>query len=498
MQINFIKNVMNMKNKIELGAKSLAQKVWHKKHVAVFVLLLFLSNLLLAQQTLVLSREECRKMAIENSETLKIADETINKAQGEKMAAKAARLPQISLTGTGLYSKQELSTELLLPTMAFDPTTGGLVPNIAIDPSSGQPIIGPDGNPVFNLYGYLPLDITMYGTALANLAAQQPIYAGGKINAGNKMADIGENMAGKNKMLQQSELIYATDQAYYQYLSVKEKVKLAEDYKKLLEELTTVVENNYETGMVGRNELLKVQVKYNEAALQAQKAQTGLALSQMALCRIIGVDLNTQLQINDSITNVSFNPDSLVDVRAGNRLEYQLMQSQVEMAEQNIKMVRGEYLPTVGVSVGYNYLMMGMKGMDNYEQNGINALASINIPIITFGERKGKIKSAKADFNTKQLELQQATNYLQLEIEQARLNYTDAWTRVEMTAVALEQTNENMRISDDNYQVGMETIVNVLEAKAEWQNAYSNKIDALTNFKIHESNFLRVSNRLQP
>ncbi|MDD2632539.1 MAG: TolC family protein [Bacteroidales bacterium] len=464
----------------------------------VFILLLFSAHLLSAQQTLVLNRDECRQMAIENSETLKIADENINMAQGEKMAAKAARLPHISLTGTGLYSKQEISEDLLLPTQAFDPATGELVPNVAIDPASGQPIIGPDGNPVFNLYGFLPLDITMYGTALANLAAQQPIYTGGKINAGNKMANIGENMAGKNKMLQQAELIYATDQAYYQYLSVKEKVALAEEYKKLLTRLAAVVEDSYETGMINRNELLKVQVKYNEAALQAQKAQTGLALSQMALCRIIGVDLNTQLQITDSIANVSINLDTLNNLRAGNRIEYQLMQSQVEMAEQNIKMVRGDYLPTVGVSVGYNYLVMGLKDMDNYDQHGINALASINIPIVTFGERKGKIKSAKAEFNTKQLELQQATNYLQLEIEQARLNYTDAWTRVEMARIALEQASENMRISDDNYEVGMETIVNVLEAKAEWQKAYSNKIDALTNFKIHESNLLRVSNRLQP
>lgn len=464
----------------------------------VFILLLFSAHLLSAQQTLVLNRDECRQMAIENSETLKIADENINMAQGEKMAAKAARLPHISLSGTGLYSKQEISEDLLLPTQAFDPATGELVPNVAIDPASGQPIIGPDGNPVFNLYGFLPLDITMYGTALANLAAQQPIYTGGKINAGNKMANIGENMAGKNKMLQQAELIYATDQAYYQYLSVKEKVALAEEYKKLLTRLAAVVEDSYETGMINRNELLKVQVKYNEAALQAQKAQTGLALSQMALCRIIGVDLNTQLQITDSIANVSINLDTLNNLRAGNRIEYQLMQSQVEMAEQNIKMVRGDYLPTVGVSVGYNYLVMGLKDMDNYDQHGINALASINIPIVTFGERKGKIKSAKAEFNTKQLELKQATNYLQLEIEQARLNYTDAWTRVEMARIALEQASENMRISDDNYEVGMETIVNVLEAKAEWQKAYSNKIDALTNFKIHESNLLRVSNRLQP
>ena len=48
-----------------------------------------------------------------------------------------------------------------------------------------------------------------------------------------------------------------------------------------------------------------------------------------------------------------------------------------------------------------------------------------------------------------------------------------------------------------NYNLGMETIVNLLEAQAQWQKAYSDKIDALTDLKIKESNYLRVTNRFK-
>jgi outer membrane protein TolC len=154
-------------------------------------------------------------------------------------------------------------------------------------------------------------------------------------------------------------------------------------------------------------------------------------------------------------------------------------------------------MPTAGVTVGYNQTLLAFQKINDHNQGGINAMASINIPVTTFGERKGKVAVAKANYNIKQLELQQAADYLQLEIEQASLNYVDAYTRVELSLEALEQAAENMRISDDNYSLGMETIVNLLEAKAEWQNANSNKIDAITEFKVRESNLLKVANNLK-
>lgn len=466
--------------------------------IVIIILILIVPFFVKAQNSdaLVLTMEKCRILAEENSKLVKIAEENISKVKGEKQTAQSAWFPNISLTGTGMYNKNEINQELILPTKVFDATTGELIPNIVLNPITGEPIIGPDGNPVFNTYAYLPINITIQGGYIASLSAEQPIYAGGKIIAGNKMAGIGEKMAAENKKLRTAEVLFEADKMYYTYLSIKEKVVLARKYQSLLEHLVTVVKDSYETGMINQNELLKVQVQYNEASLQVQKAENGLELSRMALCRILGVDFSTPLEINDSIGNINSFVDNFSS-DAKDRIEYNLLQSNVEMAKQNIKMVQGDYLPNAGVSLGYNYYSIALQNMDDYDSHGFNAIASIKIPITSFGERKGKVKSAKADYNIKQYELQQAEEYLQLEIEQARLNYVDAQTRVEMTKKSLEQANESLRISQDNYNLGMETIVNLLETQAEWQKTYSNRIDALTDLKIKESNFLKVTNRFR-
>lgn len=458
--------------------------------------LLLLASNISAQDSLNLSLKECRDMASLNSEKIKIADENIANANGMRISARSNWFPNISATAVANYSKYEIQEEIYLPTTVLNPTTGEYVPNVVMNPSTGEAVLGPDGNPIFNSYAFSPLDLTVYGV-MAGVNAQQALYAGGKIMASNKMAKIGEKMAAANKELKQTDLIFLTDQYYYQYLSVKEKVKLANEYQDLLKELVKTVNDSYEMGMINQNKLLKVQVKYNEACLQVQRAETGLKLSQMALCQVIGVDLRTPLIINDSINSHELLSNSTEDLKANQRIEYQLLEDQVKLAKQNINLVRGDYLPSASLSVGYSYLIVALDDRENFEQNGFNAMLSVNIPITTFGEGIGKIKSAKAKCNIKQLELEEKQDLLQLEIEQAKLTYTDAYTRVEMSQLSLKQAKENMRISGDNYRLSMETIVNLLEAKAEWQQAYSNRIDALTSLKISESNLLRVSNQLK-
>ncbi|MCI1640286.1 MAG: TolC family protein [Bacteroidales bacterium] len=461
-------------------------------------LLLFLSMSsfeAFAQDTLHLTLKLCRELAVESSKTIKIANETIDKAQGEKIAARSARFPDISASAYGLYHRTSLNKELYLPTQVFDPSTGKLTPNVVVD-ASGHPVIGSDGNPIFNTYAYLPINLTFQGGGYANISAEQPIYAGGKITSGNKMADIGKNMAYLNKTLKTSDVIYETDKAYYLYLSVKGKVKLAEKYKNLLSELVKTVNDSYETGMVNRNELLKVKVRYNDACLQLQRAESGFKLAGMSLCRLIGVPLKTPLSTSDSL-DFTMDTTGFLNASSQNRAEYQILKEQMEMAGENIKMVKGKYLPTVGVSVGYSALRGVLKNMNDYTGNGMNVMATIKIPITTFGEGRGKIRAAKADYNIRKLELQDTQDMLQLENEQALLNLTDAGTRVRMAKEALEQADENMKVSDDNYEVGMETIVNVLDAKAQWQEEYSSLIDAFTEYKIQQSNYLRITNHLK-
>jgi len=434
--------------------------------------------------------QQARKMALRKNETLKMAGKQIEKAEAQKAAARTLRLPSLSAIGMGIYQEKDFEMELTLPTQVPNPQTGELEPNIMMNPATGEPVIGPDGNPVFNMYAWLPLNVSLSGAYLAGLALEQPVFTGGKINAGNKMADIGLEMAGENKTLQQMNTIAEAD-------SVSQKVKLAQQAVDMLTELVKKAQDAHEVGMSSRNDLLKAQVELNNAKLNLQKTKNGLELSRMDLCRVTGLPFSTGITALDTAVSVSPAAEIIqTEETVNQRPEYRLMQKNIELEEQNIRMTKAEFLPTAGVQAGYNHIGGIDFGGTDFSNTSLNVLASVKIPLFHWGEGVKKINAAKIDKEIQELELEKNKQLLQLETEQARLNLQLAWERIQLNETALEQAEENLRITRDNYEVAMETITEMLMAQTSWQQAYSELIDSKTDFKIKETAWLKATGKL--
>lgn len=463
--------------------------------IPVLALLIALSFRANAQQQL--SLEQCRKMAIEKNEDLKIAGIQAEQARRQLSLARTYRLPSLSASGTGLYMSKNFEMEMILPTMVPNLTTGQLEPNLLIHPISGNPVIGPDGNPIFNMYAWMPLEIKLSGTYMASVGLEQPIYTGGKISAGSKMAKIGTEMASENISLKRGTIIAEADNAYWTFISVGSKVKLADQAVKMLEEVVQLARNSTEVGMASRNDLLKAQVEYNNAVLNLQKARNGYELSRMNLCRIAGLPPATQIIATDTVIEVN-RPDagSGQAFSPAARPEYRLLEKSISMEDQNIRMARSEYLPTAGVQASYSHIGgIEITGTD-FDNTGFNVIASLKIPLFHWGQGMQKIKVARLEKEMKELELTKYRKLMQLEAEQARLNLELAGERIQLSKEALEQAAENLRISRDNYEVGMGTITDLLIAQTQWQHAFTEVIDAKTDFRIKETDWLKATGRL--
>ena len=91
---------------------------------------------------------------------------------------------------------------------------------------------------------------------------------------------------------------------------------------------------------------------------------------------------------------------------------------------------------------------------------------------------------------------EEMTQLMLLEIARARYNIEDARTRVTLTRKSLSQAEENLTVSKNQYEVGMETITNYLEAQAQWQKAWSDWIDAKAELRLSETKYLKATGRL--
>ena len=424
-----------------------------------------------------LSIRQCREMALVSSEEMKIAGYLNEQAKVEKQIARTAGLPKLSASGTYGYLNSDIALglpemELKIPIMGTEVDLSGMIPetmNVGIN--SG---------------------IYMIGATL-----QQPIFTGGRIATGNKMAEKGMEITEENSNMTRMSIIAEAEKAYWTYFSIKDKINLLNQYEALLDTLYQSVSDMISVKMATGNDLLKISSRRSNIRYQKQKAVNGMELCRMQLCRIIGVDPETKIRLTDSISKENSQvTDHSYDLTL--RPEYRMLQKQVELKELGIKNARGEYLPTVGLMAGYSYLGKMEMGEISMRMDRPSALVmlSVNIPLFNFGEGAKKIRNAKISREIQQEELNKNSSLLTIEIEHAKRNLQDASLLIMTAETALVEAEASLRSIRDNYEVGMGTLLDLLDAQTQWQEAYNNSIDARVEHKINEIEFLRVTGRL--
>lgn len=406
-------------------------------------------------QPLHLSNSQCREMAKESNRNLKVASNNIEKAKIEKQLALSNFMPNISGTAN-----------MMFPFSDYRLTDS--------------------------------MEMSLKGAYMAGITVSQPIYTGGKLKAGYKSAKLGVEMSKVNEKKEVADIVADVDQAYWLYVSVCQKVKLLESYKIHLQELKKQISLSVSVQMGTRNDLLTIETKNSQIDYQLQKATNGRELSRIGLCQKIGVDTETPIVAQD--TAIQVNPISLDqlmgDISA--RPELQLLEYQLKLKEEGIKLARADYLPTIALSGGYSLLGGYKIGDTRQGANGSGSLmATASIPIYHVGENFKKIRKAKIEVENSQLELEHNRELLSLEVQQQRRNVTDAYKMIQTAELSIEQAEESLRLTKLNYQEKMNTLSDVLDAQSRWQESYSNLIEAKANYKIQYTAYLKAVGKLQ-
>lgn len=429
----------------------------------------------------VLSMEQCRTLALQNNKEIMAAKRQTAAASFTRKSYKALFFPDFSLSGTGLYHTGD-------GTMSVP---GGYLPTF---------IPGADGRPGFDgryaLFPGMDLDYKIGLVYSAGIQLKQPIYQGGKIITANKIAELGEQMSRCNERLTAADVVLNTENAYMMLVKASEMHKVAVRYNGLLQELMKNVESAHRHGLKPQNDVLKVQVKLNESELSLRKAENAIRLARMNLCHYIGRPLTDDIAVADSLPSLTASAEESLDITA--RPEYAILDKKVAIAEQQVRLSRSEMLPKVGVQAGYSYTH-GLKVNDNYlfDKGGFSVMLNVTVPIYHFGERHNKVRAARETLEQTRLERLNLNEMMTLELAQALNNLDEARMECEIAERSLRQADENRRLSDSQYKVGLETLSDNLEAQALWQQAYETQVSSRYQLYITYLAYRKAAGKLQ-
>ena len=412
-----------------------------------------------------LSLSECKNMALQSDEDIKIAQNQITQSDLDKGVARTAYLPKIDGMGTAMY----------------------LTP----DPSMNE-----------------MMDIQMKGLYMAGFSLTQPIYTGGKIYNANKLAKVGQEVAKEQFDATRMDVLANAEKSYWMYVAVLSKIDMINSYMTQLDSIYAYTKTAYEIGMTSGISLSRVETKRAELQYRLRQAQSGADLCRLALCRVIGVEDTVKIRPTENLNDMVETPGSFEGI--DKRPELHLAQKNVEANRYNMKMVLADYLPTIGLQLGWNaFGNLKMKSMvqgpdGNYypytstmNYNGFMGAVSLSVPIFHWGEGYKKVKKAKIEIQNAELSLDKNRKLMELQAHQTYSNYTDGLDLVKSASLAFEEAQENLDLMQAQYELGLMTLTDMLEAQSQWHTAYSNLIEAKTQHHINRVEYLRAVGLLE-
>ncbi|MDD8013860.1 MAG: TolC family protein, partial [Acidobacteriota bacterium] len=356
-----------------------------------------------------------------------------------------------------------------------------------------------DGNPAHlplaTQFAYFPSStIGMFGKGtFGMLNAIQPIFAGGRIVNGNRLASLGVEAGGYKEQLARNEVLLSTEEQYWRVVALDQKLKTVIRYEDFLTRLLVKVEAAYQAGLTMKNDVLKVKLKLSELKVNRSKLQNGREISAMAFSQHIGVPYDPQLELEEALPDDG-TPDSFkADHRAvlPSRPEYKLLAAAVRSERLQSRLKLGEFLPQAGIGLAGIYMKT-----DEAEgtTNGM-IYGTISIPLSGWWEAAHVMSGRKAREKIAQNNLTDHSEALLIQMEKAWQDLNDAHKLLQLAQEAQAQAEENLKVNEDSYENGMSDVSDLLEAQAMKQQALDQVADAAAGYRLKLVHYLQVTGR---
>ena len=446
------------------------------KRIIVLVGLLVWSGYANSQKKMTL--EECKYKINPNNKELQMSGEKVKAANEEKKAAFTKYFPQLSAMGGYMWNQKDIN---LLDMDALSAKLGSALGPIAQLPVFGQLMGGVDEMQHLDVQ-----NIWVGGVSLV-----QPVFMGGKIVSYNQITKYARELAESMNDLQLQEVIYKTDETYWQVISLVNKKKLADAYVGLLRKMDSDVTAMIAEGVATQADGLSVKVKLNEAEMAQTKVDNGLALSRMLLAQICGLPLDEPLALADeNIENFPVHAnDAVANVNEAftNRDELKSLELATKIYQKKERIVLADMLPNVALSA--NYLVTNpnaFNGFKNEFAGMFNVGVMVKVPLSGWWEGSYKRNAARAETRIQMLQLMEAREKVELQVNQSVYKVNEANKKLTASSRNMENAEENLRHANLGFEEGVIPALNLMEAQTAWVSARSSLIDAQIEVKLTE------------
>lgn len=377
------------------------------------------------------------QMALDYNRDIKVAHYALNSSDFDIAIAKAGKMPQVGYTWSGAR---------------------------AMSQNMGRDVIGNSFKNSFSV--------------------SIPLYTGGLVENEIANAKLGKTNAQEEMLRVQQATKYSAVEGYYALLAYQE---LRDVYHEAVDNLQGHLDNvtaQYNVGTKAKVDVLSSNVSLANSKTTAVTADNNVAIAESNLNNILGLPLQTKLNLADHqlpFDTYDISLQEAIDYAMKYRPEVLQAAVAVQEAENSIGIAQAGNRPTVSVGAGRGWSDDDFPGIDDHNWS---VSGGVSWSLWDGGATNAKIKKARETLLSARETEQKARESVQLEVKQAYLNIRSAAQRVEETTAVVDQAKENYRIQNIRYQAGVGINLDVLDAQLSLNEAQVNHIQALYDYNV--------------
>lgn len=399
--------------------------------------------------------DECINSALKYNVKVRNAENDLEMAKHDKKEAFTKYFPNISAVGSGFIANGPLVQMQMSPEAKMEMLKDGM---------------------------------------LGGISATMPLFTGGQIVNGNKLAELGVNMKALQKKQTDDEVRLEVERYFWQIVMLKEKLKTISLVEKQLERLETDVQASVDAGIVTRNDLLQVQLKKNDVLSGKIQLENSLNVSLSLLGQYIGAksdSIDVAFVVEE---HLSESPQTLFCNHADaveRTNEYGLLKQNLQASKLQYKMAVGKNLPTVAIGGGlvYDNFVMGQ------DQSFYMGFVTVSVPLSGWWGGTHSIKKHKLQVKNAENLLNDNSEMLVIRMQNVWNTLNDSYRKAEIALLSVEQSSENLRLNMDYYSAGTATMSELLDAQTLYQQSRDKYVEAYTNYELSKREYLQATGR---
>jgi outer membrane protein len=437
--------------------------VWKKQHyiaTCIFFVVLAQVCAVHAQNYTNLTLDQAVNIAFENNRDIINAKEDVNKANYQITEAVSAALPSVN----GIMNMERVIEPMVFVIQFPDPDTGKL--------EKSRLKIGTDHT--MNL-----------GATLT-----QPLYVGGKVGTALKAAKIYRSMSESSLETVVQSVAAGVVMSFNSVILTKEMLDINRESLTQAERNLANVKSKYEAGAATKYDYMRARVQVANMKPALLKVENQLEVTYLNLKETLGISPDVVLTINGSLAepDTSIFKVASLETAIRNRPDLQVSRSSVDLYDKNVKIARGNFLPTL--TAGTTFMYMGNFDTFKYQADDWNrnwtANVNLSFPIFSGLKNSSQYKQAKTDYYKAKTSYNKAYDIVDIEVQEGVMSLRSAIKTIESQRMNVEEAEMALDMAESMYESGKATQLEVFDMQLTLERAKTNMINAIFEAGIAE------------